>query len=80
MGWGCLGRGVYADRVKGLFRDWEGHDVEPFGGVDIHGLDIGSPQSLDLFFCFNQESMFQKRGPEPRAVDSHHIHPNLELM
>jgi len=46
----------------GLFRYRKGRDVEPFGGVDVHGVDIRSPQTLDLLDGLNQEPVFEKRG------------------
>ena len=65
MGWGGLGGGVQADRVKGLLSDRKGLDVEPFGGVDIYGSGIGSTQALDLFFSANQKPMFEKWRSKP---------------
>ena len=65
MGWGGLGGGVQADRVKRLLGDREGRDVEPFGGVDIYGAGIGSSQALDLLFGTNQKPMFEKGSSEP---------------
>jgi hypothetical protein len=51
--------------VKGLFGYREGRHIESFGGVDIHGVDIGLPQTFDLFDGLNQKSVSQKRGSEP---------------
>ena len=58
MGRGCLGGGQQPDRVKGFFRYREGRDVESFGGVDVHGVDVGSLQALDLLDGLNQKPVF----------------------
>jgi hypothetical protein len=39
--------------LRGLIHDGKGCDVELFGGIDIHGVDSGSPQSFDLLFTLD---------------------------
>ena len=77
---GVIGSRSVSQSCEGLFRYREGHDVEPFGGVDVHGVDIRTPQTFDLLDGLNQEPVFEKRGSEPLAVDTCHLHPNPELI
>ena len=66
--------------MKELFRYRRRRDVESFGGVDIHGLNIGPLQALDLLDGLNEKPMCEKRSSKPRAVDTCDIHSNPKLM
>src|ERR1044072_9743088 len=65
--------------MQDIFCNRERRDVEPSGRVDVHGVDIGSLQALNLLDRSNQKPVFQKGRPEPRAVHTCHVHPDPEL-